>query len=104
ALTIELWDWSVVAAVTDQDEWVMVEQHRHGVNALTLEPAGGIIDTGESPEEAAIRELVEETGYGGGKLVALGWVHPNPALSSNRAFLFLARGVRRLQDPESAVD
>jgi len=92
-------DWVVIVAVTEDDHFVVVRQHRYGVDADTLEPAGGIIDEGEAPEAAARRELREETGYGGGELVSLGMVHPNPAVQGNRCFMFMARGVRREHEP-----
>lgn len=104
AVTISLLDWCVVVAVTEDRRWVLVEQHRHGVDATTLEPAGGIIDAGEPPELAAVRELREETGFGAGTNEFLGWVHPNPALSSNRAHLYLIRGVRQLGEPHNTPD
>jgi ADP-ribose pyrophosphatase YjhB (NUDIX family) len=53
-----------------------------------LEIPGGMVDAGESPEDGGIRELAEETGYGGGRLVPLGWVHPNPAIQGNKCWLY----------------
>ena len=106
AVTVSLRDWAVVVAVTEAGDLVLVEQYRHGVDELTLEPAGGIIDDGEEPARAALRELVEETGYGreGAEPELLATVHPNPALSENRAFLFLVRDVRKLCEPEDHLD
>lgn len=103
-LTIELTDWCSIAARTTDGGWVLVEQHRHGVDAITLEPAGGIVDEGETPMAAALRELTEETGYFGESAQSLGWVHPNPALSSNRSHIFFADGVRRVGEPQVSAD
>ncbi len=97
--TLELADWISVAAITDAGEFVLVRQHRHGLDAVTIETAGGIVDPGEEPAAAAPRELLEETGYAAESLEALGWVHPNPALQANRCFLYLARGARRVGEP-----
>jgi 8-oxo-dGTP pyrophosphatase MutT (NUDIX family) len=103
-VTVELLDWVVVVARTEDGQWLLVEQHRHGVDAATLEPAGGVVDPGESAEQAAPRELMEETGYAGGTLVSLGWVHSNPALSNNRVHLYFVDGVARQAEPESSFD
>ena len=60
-----LWqpDWVLILARTDEGKWVMTEQYRHGTGKIALEFPAGIIDKGETPEQAALRELQEECGY-----------------------------------------
>ncbi|MBR4347331.1 MAG: NUDIX hydrolase [Fibrobacter sp.] len=60
-----LWqpDWVLILARTAQGNWVMTEQYRHGSQAIELEFPAGIINKGETPEQAALRELQEECGY-----------------------------------------
>jgi len=94
---IEADAWVNVVPVTSAGEVVLVRQYRHGTREVTLEIPGGIVDPGETPIQAAERELLEETGYGGGALAALGSVNPNPALFANRVHTFVARGVEPLQ-------
>lgn len=92
---IEAAPWVNVVALTDADELVMVRQFRHGSRGVTLEIPGGLVDPGEAPAEAAVRELLEETGFGGGDTAeTLGVVNPNPALFTNAVHTFLVRGVR----------
>ncbi|WP_245678014.1 NUDIX hydrolase [Chondromyces crocatus] len=99
AFTMVLADWVAVAATTEDGQILLVRQHRHGVDAVTLEVAGGCIDPGEEPEVAALRELREETGYAAEVVESLGWVHPNPAIQGNRCFLYLARGAKHVGPP-----
>lgn len=91
-------DWANVIPVTEDGELVLVRQHRWGIDAPTLEIPAGVVDPGEDPSEAALRELIEETGHSGA-LRSLGWVWSNPALQDNRTWLFVAEGVRPIGAP-----
>jgi 8-oxo-dGTP pyrophosphatase MutT (NUDIX family) len=101
---VEAPDWINVVPLTEDQRVVFVRQFRFGANALTLEIPGGMCDEGEEPRVSALRELREETGYDTTELVDLGWVHPNPAVQSNRCHTFLARNATRVGDPAPEGD
>lgn len=92
-------DWVNVVAVTADREVVLIEQFRHGLAAVTLEIPGGIVDPGESALDAGVRELAEETGYGGGRATTIGKVSPNPAILNNWCHTVLVEGVSRQSSP-----
>jgi 8-oxo-dGTP pyrophosphatase MutT (NUDIX family) len=92
-------DWVIVVPITEMGEVILVEQHRSGTDALSLEPPGGRVDPGESELDAAKRELLEETGYGGGTWEPLGCVRPDAALFSNTLWLFAAHDVVPVAPP-----
>lgn len=91
---IDTSDW-VVVIPEDGENFLLVKQFRHGEGALSIEFPGGVIDKGESPEEAARRELLEETGCIAGNLTKLGSMNPNPALFSNHVHVFLAQNLQK---------
>jgi 8-oxo-dGTP pyrophosphatase MutT (NUDIX family) len=90
---LETGDWVNVVALTDDDQVIMVEQYRHGVNEVTLEIPGGMVDEGESALQAGLRELTEETGFGGDAPQIIGRVSPNPAIMTNWCHTILVEGV-----------
>lgn len=88
-------DWVNVIALTADGQLVLVNQFRFGVDSFSLEIPGGVIDLGEDPLDAGLRELREETGYVGTNARIIGSVHPNPAIQSNRCHLVLVENVVR---------
>src|SRR2546423_14338687 len=69
---IEAPDWINVVPVNARGEVVLIEQYRHGSREVSLEISGGMGDPGETPREAAARELLEEKGYAAAELLFLG--------------------------------
>lgn len=98
-LVLESVDWVNMVARTVSGELVMVEQYRFGIGATTLETPGGMVDPGEDSLAAARRELLEETGFGGGRWSYLGAVEPNPAVHPHLCHHWLADGVAPVSDP-----
>ncbi len=92
-------DWVNVIALTAEREVVAIEQCRHGLAEVTLEIPGGMVDPGESPFEAGIRELREETGYEGELARTIGSVSPNPAILNNHCYTVLVENARRATSP-----
>ena len=105
---LESTDWVNVIPLTPQNEVVLIHQHRHGIRDITLEIPGGIVEPDDSPEQAARRELGEETGYQEAEIILLGSVHPNPAFLNNRCYTYLARDVfvagKQKQDEKEDIE
>ena len=98
---LEMPEWVNVVAVTPREEIVLIRQFRHGTRTVTLEIPGGMVDPGETPLEAARRELVEETGYGTENWHLLGTVHPNPAIQDNSCYTYLATGAVKISEQQT---
>lgn len=98
-VVIEAPDWVNVIPLTPNEEVVFVRQYRHGTRSVTLEIPGGMAHRGETPEEAGARELLEETGFRGDRVVSIGSVYPNPAIQNNVCHTVLVEGARRVADP-----
>ena len=92
-------DWVLVIALTTDEQVVLVRQYRHAIRQVVLEVPGGIIDAGESIEQAAARELREETGFTAERVRVLGRLIPNPAINSASCHAVLAEGCHRTNEP-----
>lgn len=92
-------DWASVLCVTNESEVVMVRQYRHGIGSASLELPAGVIEPNETPEEAARRELAEETGYESNDWISIHSVSTEPARHTTRAHFFVARNARQARPP-----
>lgn len=87
---LKLRDCVIIIPINNLKKFICVRQYRHGIDDFTLEFPAGLIDSGESPLEAAIRELREETGYISENWHFLGKYQVNPAFMNNYYYYFLA--------------
>lgn len=100
-LSIDTPDWVLVLALTSGKEVVMVRQYRHGTEQTHLELPGGLVAAEDpSPEVAAKRELLEETGFQSSELILIGTCYPQPAVLSNSCFFYLAKDAEKIHEPE----
>ena len=94
----EINDWIQVAAFVNdggKKKIVMVNQFRFGEQKRSWEFAGGVIDKGESPLEAAKRELWEETGYTGKRAKVIACFSPNPAIMNNKSYVVVIEDCKK---------
>jgi len=96
-------EWLNVIPLTPEGQVVMIRQYRSGPRNIELEIPGGMVDPGEQPAQAVIRELREETGYaptaGPKGMDFLGAIEPNPAIQDNRCHSYVARDCRKVGEP-----
>lgn len=91
-------DWASAFALTKDNKVVMINQYRHGIEKITTEVPGGVVDEGEEPAAAIQRELLEETGYQFESIEFLGRVCANPSTGDNYMHMFLAKGGEKVAE------
>jgi ADP-ribose pyrophosphatase len=100
---IEADDWVNIIPITSDGKVVMIRQFRHGSKDVTLEIPGGVVEEASS-EAAALRELMEETGFTGEKIAHLGTTSPNPAIFSNLCHTYLVENAEKVADSDLDPD
>ncbi len=94
-------DAVAVVALDAEGNVVLLRQYRHAVGAATLEVPAGILDVdGEAPEEAARRELLEETGLAAGAMERLVAFQNSGGWTDERTTVYLARDVEPGETPQ----
>tara|TARA_R110002020_G_scaffold367683_1_gene579523 strand:- start:9123 stop:9662 length:540 start_codon:yes stop_codon:yes gene_type:complete len=96
---IESPDWVCVLPLTPERQVILTTEYGHGARSVLLGlPSGTVEPDDPNPESAAERELMEETGYKGRQLVALGSYYANGIKQTNRVHYFLALDSVKLAD------
>lgn len=90
---LEYPDWVNTIAITKDGKFVFVRQYRYAIGKTLNELCAGVIEKGEKPLAAAQRELMEETGFGGGKWEEWMQISANPGTHTNVTYCFLATDV-----------
>ncbi len=99
-------DWVNVIAITKEGKFVMISQYRHALGETRYELVAGCCEQGETAMQSAQRELLEETGYGGGHWQPFMTTSANPTNHNNRVYTFLATDVEQVasQQTEAGED
>jgi ADP-ribose pyrophosphatase len=79
-----------ILPLVDAGHVCLLRNHRFIPGEVLLEIPAGTLEPGEAPEQAAPRELAEETGYRAGRWRKLVDFYPSPGILSERTHLFLA--------------
>lgn len=96
--------WVNVVAVMTDSRLILVRQYRHGIAGIHYELCAGTVDPADGTSEAGLllaaqRELLEETGYGGGRWQPFMTTSANTGTHTNLNYTFLATGVTWQQPP-----
>jgi ADP-ribose pyrophosphatase len=104
--SLRLPDYAAVVAITEDQRVLLVRQYRPAVERYTLELPSGMVDAGETPAEAAARELLEETGHAAGEIQVLGPLFSDTGRLANRMWGCCATGVRPVEgrSPEEGIE
>ena len=90
-----------VLPITEDGRAVLIRNYRHGIRGWCVEVPKGGVEPGEDPEEAARRELLEETGYAAGPLQFVGLYAECPGIFSGKMYCYIARDCRRQGEPRA---
>ncbi|MDR2980984.1 MAG: NUDIX hydrolase [Puniceicoccales bacterium] len=92
--------WVNTIAITKEGEFVMVRQYRRALGNVSYELCAGVCEKEDaSPMVSAQRELLEETGYGGGKWTEFSVLSANPGTHTNLTYCYLATDVEPVSSP-----
>ena len=83
-----------ILPVDDEGRILFIRQYRHATGKELLELPAGTLDPAELPENCALREIREETGYAAGKLIKIGEFFLAPGYSTEYMHVYLASELR----------
>ena len=89
----------LIVAFTEEKRLILIEQLRPPLSAKTIELPAGVIDRGETPRRAALRELEEETGYRARSVKPVFGGSTSPGVTDDQNTICFATGLKRIDDP-----
>lgn len=104
---VEHRDGAVIMALKPDGKLIMERQFRKPVETVVFEAPAGKIDEGETPEEAALRELKEETGYTAGAIRLLTSMWPSVGFLDEKLYIYLCTNLEAGEtelDENEAID
>ena len=96
-------DYSTVVPFISKNEILVIESYRHLVDSTQIEVPSGYIDEDESPKQAAIRELKEETGYTTKDVISIGNYTLDYSMFEQKGNLFVAYGLDKEQEQSLGI-
>lgn len=98
-------DAVVIVPITDEGNFVMIVESRPNTKeTVVLEFPAGMVDEGEDAKVAAIRELLEETGYQPDNVYELEWHYQDQGCSSAVIRTYVAEGCKKVQEKSESDD
>lgn len=91
-----------VLAITEDGNVVLVEQYRKPMEKSLIEIPAGKLEGNEDPQEAALRELEEETGYACKNIELITSFYTAPGFADELIHLYIATDLKKLENPKSA--
>lgn len=98
-LVVQARDYVSIVASLPDGRVLLVRQYRPAVAAETIEVPAGHVEDGQTPEDAALQELLEETGHRAGTLHLLGVLHPDTGRMGNHHWVFFASDLEKVGAP-----
>lgn len=104
-VVLQFTDWVNIVALDADKNIILEKNYRHGFGEVMIETPSGAVDMSDtSVEEAARRELYEETGYSAGQLIHLGSSVANAQLQNNKIHHYLALNCQLVSQPKPEID
>ena len=102
---LEALDSAIILALTTYGDVILSKEFKQGRDCVDIEVPGGALDENETPQNTAVRELLEETGYKAGSIVlSLGYFWINGRNFKNKVHIFLSEGCTKIGNPQHHHD
>ena len=93
----------VSVLATDGNNVYLIKEYKYAIKKFSFLLPSGSVNKNETPLQSAKKELLEEAGLKAGKWTFLGTTHPFPTNITTTVYLYLARDVKQIQQPEAGV-